>query len=585
MSIRMDFTRAASKVAFALGLLGGALDGGYVIRSAQGEPAGVNEDMKAQAFIDAHVKKLRPLEKAAAAAWWDANVTGKDEDFRRKEEAQNRIDEALSDAAAFRELSEIEAARKAGKLSEPLVARQVQVLHLAYLEKQVDRELLRKMVEKANAVEKAFNVFRARVDGRELTDNEVRNVLKTAKRSEERRKAWEGSKAVGAVVEPDLKELVRLRNRAAAALGFKNYHAMMLVLAEQDQGEVVRLFDELDELTREPFRAVKAEIDERLARNCGVEVRDLRPWHYHDPFFQEAPAVFDADLDALYEKADILKLCREFYRGIGLAIDDVLERSDLFEKPGKSPHAFCTDIDREGDVRVLANVVPSERWMETMLHELGHAVYSSKNIPPSVPYVLRGESHILTTEGIAMLFGRLSKSGLWQASMRVAPEDASERKAAAEAGAKLLRSQLLIFSRWCQVMLRFEKALYEDPEQDLNRLWWDLVEKYQMVRRPEGRSAPDYASKIHIVSAPVYYHNYMMGELFASQLHHAMARELAPGGDPSRVDYVASRAVGDFLRSRVFAPGRSLSWNELTRHATGAPLGAKAFSQDFRTRR
>ena len=75
------------------------------------------------------------------------------------------------------------------------------------------------------------------------------------------------------------------------------------------------------------------------------------------------PAVFGTNLDtvfAKYAQEDISRLCREFYAGIGLPIDDVLERSDLYEKPGKSPHAFCTDIDREGDVRVLANIVPNE---------------------------------------------------------------------------------------------------------------------------------------------------------------------------------------------------------------------------------
>ena len=30
------------------------------------------------------------------------------------------------------------------------------------------------------------------------------------------------------------------------------------------------------------------------------------PWHYHDPFFQESPAVFAANLDAPYAKADLL---------------------------------------------------------------------------------------------------------------------------------------------------------------------------------------------------------------------------------------------------------------------------------------
>ncbi len=176
---------------------------------------------------------------------------------------------------------------------------------------------------------------------------------------------------------------------------------------------MIALFDELDALTREPFLKAKAEIDARLAKSYGIAPGDLRPWHFHDPFFQETPAVFDTDLDAPYKKADILKLCRDFYAGIGLPIDDVIARSDLYEKPGKSPHAFCTDIDREGDVRVLGNIVPTEYWMGTMLHELGHSVYSSRNMPRSVPYVLRTEAHILTTEGVAMMFQKFSKDADW----------------------------------------------------------------------------------------------------------------------------------------------------------------------------
>ena len=121
-----------------------------------------------------------------------------------------------------------------------------------------------------------------------------------------------------------------------------------------------------------------------------------------------------------------------------------------------------------------------------------------------------------------------------------------------EAGAKSLRYQLLIFSRWCQVMLRFEKSMYEKPEQDLNKLWWDLIEKYQLLQRPEGRDEPDYASKIHIVVAPVYYHNYMMGQLFASQVHHAIARDVYG----KTVDHVIAQQV-------VLADGSEAEFREL----------------------
>jgi peptidyl-dipeptidase A len=385
------------------------------------------------------------------------------------------------------------------------------------------------------------------------------------------------------VVADHLKALVRLRNDVATRLGFKNYHVMQLYLNEQSQEEVIKLFDQLDELTRKPFEQAKAEMDKQLAANCGVTVDELRPWHYHDPFFQEAPAVFGTNLDAVFKKLDkeqIPKLCQKFYAGIGLPIDDVLSRSDLYERPGKSPHAFCTDIDREGDVRVLANIVPNEQWMSTMLHELGHSVYSSKNIPASLPYVLRTDAHILNTEGVAMMFERFSKNGDWLTEMGVEVPDV---KAYNEAGARMRRDQLLIFSRWFQVMLSFEKALYEDPDQDLNTLWWDLVEKYQGQHRPENRNAPDYASKIHLVVAPAYYHNYMLGQLFACQVHRTIAREVLHAADPPHAYYTKNPAVGQFMRERVFEPGRTLKWNDLTRHATGEPLSAEAFAAEFTT--
>ena len=81
---------------------------------------------------------------------------------------------------------------------------------------------------------------------------------------------------------------------------------------------------------------------------------------------------------------------------------------------------------------------------------------------------------------------------------------------------------------------------------------------------------------------PVYYHNYMMGELFASQLHHAIAREVYKGADPNTVIYAGDKAVGDFMKKKVFEPGRTLTWNELTKHATGEMLNAKAFAADFK---
>jgi peptidyl-dipeptidase A len=439
------------------------------------------------------------------------------------------------------------------------------------------------MVNKANEVEKRFNVFRARVDGKELSDNQVREVLRTSTDSKRLQAVWEASKKVGAEVEAELKELVKLRNQSAVKLGFKNYHDLQLYLNEQDGKELLALFDQLDELTSKPFAAIKADIDRHLAERYKIKAAELMPWHYHDPFFQDTPKVFAANLDEPFLKADLLEMCRGFYAGISLPIDRVIARSDLKPRKGKSQHAFCTDIDREGDVRVLANIDQNQYWAATLLHEFGHSVYSTNNgdIPATLPYPLRLEAHILTTEGVAMMFERLASRGSFLAKMGLEVKDG---KSYDQAAAQALKYRLLIFSRWCQVMLRFEKSMYENPEQDLNKLWWDLVEKYQGLKRPAGRNAPDYGSKIHIVVAPVYYHNYMMGELFASQLHHAIAREVYGTKDADKVIYVGNKEVGAFMRKKVFAPGRTLAWNELTKFATGETLNPKAFAADFQSK-
>ncbi|MGH7741900.1 MAG: hypothetical protein ACRENS_07755 [Candidatus Eiseniibacteriota bacterium] len=153
---------------------------------------------------------------------------------------------------------------------------------------------------------------------------------------------------------------------------------------------------------------------------------------------------------------------------------------------------------------------------------------------------------------------------------------AAEARAAAAACARATRENLLVQTRWCLVMCHMERALYRDPAQDLDRLWWDLVERLQLLRRPDGRSAPDWASKIHFSVAPVYYHNYMLGEMMASQLQRHLLEHVI--GDREGWDrYVTSPAIGEYLIRELYAPGKSTDWRGAVRRATGRDLEAAPF--------
>jgi peptidyl-dipeptidase A len=174
-----------------------------------------------------------------------------------------------------------------------------------------------------------------------------------------------------------------------------------------------------------------------------------------------------------------------------------------------------------------------------------------------------------------MLFGRLSRNADWLIAWAGAPE--AEARAAADALSRATRAQLLVQTRWELVMCHMERALYRDPEQDLDGLWWDLVERFQSVPRPEGRRAPDWASKIHFTIAPVYYHNYLLGEMMASQLEAHLIGSVLGGGPGAARAYVSSPKVGEFLRERLYRSGRTLDWRATLARATGQALDPAAF--------
>jgi peptidyl-dipeptidase A len=369
---------------------------------------------------------------------------------------------------------------------------------------------------------------------------------------------------------------VTLRNQAARQLGFPNYYSMQLTLQEIDEDELFRLFDELDDLTREPFAALKAKIDAERAARFGITPAELRPWHFGDLFFQETLGSGATALNELYAKQDPIELARRYYASMGMDVADILARSDLYEKPGKDPHAFSADLDRAGDVRVLCNMKPNLYWMDTILHELGHAVYD-KYIGADVPFLLRTPAHALTTEGVAIMFGSMAKNEDWL--VHALKLSSSQAAAAAAAARQASVVEKLIFSRWAQVMVRFEKGMYSNPDQDLGRLWWNLKKRYQLLNPPDDPSRPDYGAKTHIVATPAYYHNYMLGDLFACQLHDYIATEVLGVDDPDQTSFFGRKEAGDYLREHVFGPGNRYSWNELTRRVTGEPLSAKAFAR------
>ncbi len=534
-----------------------------------------SKDKQLDRFISAHVKQVKPMLTEVNLAYWKAANSGKPEDYNEVSRLEFEVRKVYSNPKEFAFLKNT---KESQQIKDRELARQLDVLYDSYLQNQIEPKLLKKIVDLGMKIEKDFSTFRGTIDGKKVTDNQIREILKTQTDSAVREKAWLASKQVAPVVAPELIELVKLRNEAARKVGFDNYHTLSLAVSEQDVNEMDRIFNELYELTNKPFAEIKGDLDRVLAAKYGITVSELEPWHYHDPFFQETPLVYELNLDAYYKDKDVKQLAVRFYDGIGLPVEAILKRSDLYEREGKNPHAFSTDIDRYGDVRILCNLKNNEQWMETILHELGHVVYD-ENHGRNVPYLLREPAHIFTTEAIAMFFGRLSRNPAWmQQMLSLSDEQKAEIEKVSD---KYARLKQLIFVRWAMVMYDFEKQLYANPDQDIDSLWWKLVEKYQFIAKPAGRSEPDWAAKIHFTIAPCYYHNYVLGELLASQLNHHIVYDVLKLKTDKDVSYVGQRKAGDYLRKEIFEPSAQYRWNEMIERATGEPLTPKYFVTQF----
>jgi peptidyl-dipeptidase A len=526
-------------------------------------------------YLRAHEARVAPMEREANLAWWEASTTGKEEAYRRQSELQTKLETVYTDPKAFAFLKEV---RAAGVVTDPLENRQLDRLYLTYLGRQIDPALLGKMIAASSAIDQKFSTFRGKVDGKEVTDNRIAEVLADSRDRQERKTYWLASKQVGVALASDVVALVKLRNEAAVKLGFRDYYALQLALNEQDEAWLLSLFDELDRLTVGPFGEAKTRVDQVQGGRLGVATGGLMPWHYTDRFFQEGPNLSELDMNAPLAGKDLTKLVAGFYRGIGLDADPILARSDLYEHSGKNPHAFCTDIDRKGDVRALLNIEANQEWLGTTLHELGHGVYSYY-VDRSLPYFLRTDNHAFATEGVAMLLERLANNASFYRALGLVDEPTSAKLAGPMREKERMAG--LVFSRWCQVMLRFEKELYSNPDQDLDDLWWRLVRRYQGLQRPAEAPRGSWASKIHIVTVPVYYHNYELGALYAAQLHASICRDLYPGQDPATVIYLGNPKVGAYLREKVFASGASVPWQEFVKASTGEALSPLAFARQF----
>lgn len=544
-------------------------------------------ETEAKAIIEEYLAKYEPLDQKLRQAWYEYNTTGDKKASEREAKVLLAIRKLDSDRERFAKLRGLYAKRK--KIADAVLRRQVETLYLGHLPSQVDEATLAKLTDLEKRLGEAFNDYRPEVDGKKLSPVDVAHILSDSTDGAQLEKVWKAQHKVGPLIENDYRELVKLRNAIARDLGYENALALSAEIAEMDVQLLDRFYRDVVRITDKPFRKLKEEfIDPRLARRYGIAPKDLRPWHYQNAFFQEAPnAIFGKiDLDRLYAKTDSQKAIRQtvdFYASMGVDVSGIVKNSSLFPKPGKNPHAVAWFLDRNrpGSSVLIMNLPqlpkpPKASEVSTLVHELGHDInYEAVLANKQIPYLLRDPT--MLTEAFAMLMENQTQTADWFAKLGVPADEAQE---AANAVAQIDYVDQLIFLRWAATIHCFETSFYTNPDQDIGDLWWECKATNQLQGRPEGWKNPDALAKYHIPNVePLYYSNYAIGRIANVQFEE-LFREKA-GRKTSGGSFYGQRQLGDWLMRDFLAQGELYRWDEFLKMSAGRALSLDAWKRKY----
>ena len=182
--------------------------------------------MDLKEFLKNQDEKIKQLVTDRCTTYWDASISGEKQDYDKYNQAIIISEEFFNNKENFEKIKEF---LKLEEL-EDIEKRQLTLLKNMYLGSQGDLDLLKQIAQLSTKIENQFNTFRAEINDKKLTTNEIKEILLTSKDNKELETAWKASKKNGKLVEKDLLNLVKLRNQLAKSLGFNNFYEMSFEL-------------------------------------------------------------------------------------------------------------------------------------------------------------------------------------------------------------------------------------------------------------------------------------------------------------------------------------------------------------------
>lgn len=551
-----------------------------------------------QNFIDRYTATYVDLYKVASEAEWASNTVILD-GVSTIDDVTKVANEALSKHTGSVEvINKVkEYLSKPEGLSDLQIKELKTILYAAANNPQTAPELVKERIAAENKQNSELFGFTFKVDGKEVTPNEIDDELEKSTDVGERLAVWNASKEVGTKLKDGLANLVKLRNETVQGLGYHDYFSYQVADYGMTTPEMMALnrkfVRELWPLYRELHTWARYE----LAQKYGVsEVPDMIPAHWLPNRWAQdwSPMVKveGLDLDAVLKSKSpewLVKQAESFYVSLGFPKlpESFYAKSSLYpvkKDAGykKNTHASAWHMDLDKDVRSLMSVEPNSNWYETTHHELGHIYYYLSYSNPAVPPLLRAGANRAFHEGIGSLLGMASMQKPFLVGIGLIDKSAKTNDQQQLLKEALAQVVFIPFS--AGTMTNFEHDLYADnlPESEYNKRWWKYVKDFQGVVPPteRGEEYCDAATKTHINNDAAQYYDYALSYIILHQLHAHIANKILHQ-DPHATNYYGNKEVGAFLAG-ILRQGAVGDWRQIMKKELGEEISAKPMLEYYK---
>jgi peptidyl-dipeptidase A len=501
-----------------------------------------------QYFINKHVERIKPINKSMNEAAW-ATYTGEnsykdliqhshqmDSLYIRGDKSteyyQRLLNNLYDNSSEFEILMKI---KKSGLLTDSLLKRQFVKVYREYISIQNNWDKTEK--KKLKLFEQYY----------ELKKTENRFWDSIGNVSEEVGRAMWIEKF--APLTEKFRDMIKAMNDDVKRLGYDNFFQSTMDYYDVPYESLDQMIQIIDDETREDYLQLLEICQSEICKANNISVDQITPFQYREA---HSNMMTPPEWKKEYTKEEFIKIISDFFSLGDYDISAIYKNSDIWYNESKINNSFffCMDVDKR-DYRIYSNSWPKAGEISTMVHEFGHAMHY-RYVDTKVPYLLK-EPHTILAEAVAIYFdSKIYTSKTIQKRMGLTSLEQNpyfkDYKNPSE----------LLFIRKLLRNIKFEKAIFDNPDQDFNELWWKLNKEYLCFDASKTDRLPEWISNQQIVDFSGLHVFYLYAIAFAAQLEA----------------YYPDQQIGP-IKDKIMKYGDILSWDDLIKRATGEGLNLK----------